>query len=446
MRIPDITTARPTALPPGPRLPFVVQALRMMYTPEAFTRACRQRYGGTYTLRVPQQPATVWSSDPALARLLTRLPPAVSTASEWNASAEFIWGPWSPLIIEGEEHRRARRLVVPDLRGPRMLAYQDEIIDTTQRAVAGWSRATPIRLLERMRELLLDLVVRTVFGSTADPLARQVAEHTENLRKVTLTPLLLPWTRNVPGSPYGRALRTRRELADCLETAFRVRSRQGGGPGLLGDLTRACAEQRLAEAAVTDQVIAYLMAGYATTATALTSTFDLLLQHPDALSRAESEATSGADSGGHGAWLTAVVEESLRLNPPVWVFGRVLRQSVDFGEWRLPAGVWVAFDMREMHRRVDSYPAPGDFRPERHLARAVDGGPCPSTVASWYVFGGGRRVCPAASFAPFVMRVVLGAVLAQVRLHPRRDRPGALTREATLLVVKDGVPVTVSDR
>lgn len=455
----DTTPVRGADLPPGPRLPYAVQGLRMLYAPEAFAGACRRRYGETYTLGVPRRPVTVWSSDPALARLVTRLPDEVSTATEWNAAADFLWGPRSPFVIEGEEHRRTRRLVMPVLRGPRVLARRAEIDEAVRRTVAGWSRERPVRLLEEMRALVLELIVDSVFGagagsdsgSGADPLASRVARLTETLRRITLGSLLLPWTRHVPGSAYGRVLRARRELADCLHAASLARAEEGGGPGLLGDLTRARADRRLAEDALADQLIAFLLGGYATTATALASTFDLLLHHPAALERAEREAVSGGEGGaGRGPWLEAVVLESLRLSPPAWVFGRALRRPVEFDRWRLPAGAWVAFDVLAMHRRADALAGlgadPGAFRPERHLARSSDGRRRTGAVPSWHVFGGGARVCPGASFAPFVVRTVLASVLARVRLRPVRDRPGTLVRESTLLVVRDGVPVTVSDR
>ncbi|GAA2411417.1 cytochrome P450 [Streptomyces glaucosporus] len=455
----DTAPVRRADLPPGPRLPYAVQGLRMLYAPEAFSDSCRRRYGDTYTLGVPRRPVTVWSSDPALARLVTRLPDEASTAAEWNAAAEFLWGPRSPFVVEGEEHRRTRRLVMPVLRGPRVLARREEIGEAARRAAAGWSREGPVRLLEEMRALVLELMVRSVLGPGAgpvsgpgaDPLASRVARLTETLRRITLGSLLLPWTRHVPGSAYGRVLRARRELAGCLEAASRARAGEGGGPGLLGDLVRARADGRLAGDALADQLIAFLLGGYATTATALASAFDLLLHHPAALERAEDEAAGGegGEEGG-GPWLEAVVRESLRLSPPAWVFGRVLREPVEFGRWRLPAGAWVAFDVLEMHRRADALAGlggdPGAFRPERHLARAADGRRCTGAVPSWHVFGGGGRVCPGASFAPFVVRTVLAAVLARVRLRPLRDRPGTLVRESTLLVVRDGVPVTVSDR
>ncbi|GAA2449146.1 cytochrome P450 [Streptomyces macrosporus] len=449
----DTASVRRTMLPPGPRRPYTVQGLRMLYTPEAFAGACRRRYGDTYTLGVPRRPVTVWSSDPALARLVTRLPDEVSTATEWNAAADFLWGPRSPFVIEGEEHRRTRRLVMPVLRGPRVLARREEIAGAARRAAAGWSRERPVRLLAEMRALVLELMVRSVFGTDADadPLAPRVARLTETLRRTTLGSLLLPWTRHVPGSAYRRVLRARRELTDCLEAAARARAERDGGPGLLGDLTRARADGRLAEDALADQVVAFLLGGYATTATALASTFDLLLHHPAALARAEDEAVSGGEEGaGDGPWLEAVVRESLRLSPPAWVFGRALRRPVEFGAWRLPAGAWVAFDVPAMHRRADALAGlgaePDAFRPERHLARAADGRRRTGAVSSWHVFGGGGRVCPGSSFAPFVVRTVLAAVLARVRLRPLRDRPGTLVRESTLLVVRDGVPVSVSDR
>jgi hypothetical protein len=99
--MPDVTSAGRQVLPAGPRLPRAVQALRLLQATDAFTAACRRRYADTYTLGVPQS-VTVWSSDPELTRLVTRLPTEISGTTERNATAEFVFGPRSPFVVEGE--------------------------------------------------------------------------------------------------------------------------------------------------------------------------------------------------------------------------------------------------------------------------------------------------------------------------------------------------------
>jgi cytochrome P450 len=112
-----------------------------------------------------------------------------------------------------------------------------------------------------------------------------------------------------------------------------------------------------------------------------------------------------------------VIKETLRLRPVVPAVIRRLQEPMEFGGWRLPAGVHIAPSIYLLHRRPDIYPDPTAFRPERFLERA------PGTY-EWIPFGGGTRRCLGASFAQFEMQTVLEVVLREVRLRPAR-RPAA---------------------
>ena len=135
------------------------------------------------------------------------------------------------------------------------------------------------------------------------------------------------------------------------------------------------------------------------------------MRHPDKLERLRDEVAAGDDE-----YLDAVCKETLRLRPVLPVVARVLKQDVEIGGYRLPAGVAVTPCIHLIHRRPDIYPEPRRFRPERFLER-------PAGTYTWIPFGGGVRRCLGATFALFEMKP--GAV------QHRLPRGAAAGRRAT---------------
>jgi cytochrome P450 len=160
-----------------------------------------------------------------------------------------------------------------------------------------------------------------------------------------------------------------------------------------------------------------LVAGHETTATAMAWTLERITRHPDVLRRLVDERDED------GAYLDAVIKETLRLRPVVPAVARRLQVPMEFGGWNLPAGVNIAPSIYLLHRRPDLYPDPTAFKPERFLERT------PGTY-EWIPFGGGIRRCLGASFALMEMKVVLQSVLRNVTLQPDTSRSESTSRRA----------------
>ena len=157
-----------------------------------------------------------------------------------------------------------------------------------------------------------------------------------------------------------------------------------------------------------------LMAGHETTATGLAWVIERLVRHPAVLARARRAAAEG-----DGAYLDAVVAETLRSRPVVADVSRRLTGPVRLGHDVLPAGIFVNPSIALVHHDARHYPDPGQFRPERFLGHHPD-------PAVWLPFGGGNRRCLGAAFATTEMRVVLEEVLRRLELATtarRAERP-----------------------
>jgi cytochrome P450 len=167
-----------------------------------------------------------------------------------------------------------------------------------------------------------------------------------------------------------------------------------------------------------DELVTLLVAGHETTATALAWAVERLVRHPEKLERLTAEVADGGEE-----YLTAVIQETLRLRPVISLVNRTLKAPMEFGGYELPAGVKVAPCIYLIHRRPDVYPDPERFLPERFLDRS------PGTY-TWIPFGGGVRRCLGGAFAQFEMQVVLRELVRRRTLTPSRDGDERVYRRA----------------
>ena len=167
-----------------------------------------------------------------------------------------------------------------------------------------------------------------------------------------------------------------------------------------------------------DQLVALLVGGHDSSASALAWAFERLARHPAVHARLRD---------GDPAYLEAVVKESLRVRPSLTIAPRRLLAPVEIAGHRLPPGVQVAACIWLALRREDLWPDAAAFRPERWIE-----GPRPNPL-SWIPFGGGVRRCTGAPFAEMEMREVLRAA-ANLRIRPVRPEPERARRSMLVVV------------
>ena len=187
---------------------------------------------------------------------------------------------------------------------------------------------------------------------------------------------------------------------------------------LSGSVERASVARRR----VRDELVTFLVAGYETTATALSWTLALLATHPDVAARLREEVLAvageaprlGPEHLGALPRCEQVIKEVLRLWPPVHTLGRQVRSEVTLLGHRLPPGTIVAFSTYLLHRRPELYPEPERFAPER-FARPAEVG---AGRFTYLPFGAGPRACIGGELA-------LSALAAAGGRHRRSPRPAA---------------------
>lgn len=445
MRMESLTRPRPAAgLPPGPPLPAPVQAAIWAQWPLEFTGWCQRRYGSAFTLRLPVQGLTVVVTDPGLARAMFAVDPRALGSAEKHS--RVVVGDRSLITLDGDEHTRARRILVP-LFQRRALAHHERLVaELTARDIQAWPLGHAFPLLPRLREVALEVILRVVFGME-DPgrLARTRSALSAVYRAASLW-MLVPWLRRDLGrhSPWGRF----RRLLDAADRALleEVRARRRE-PGLLERddvlslllLARDDEGQQLDDGELRDHLVTVLSAGHQPTAATLAWCIDLLLREPDVLARLRAELEAG-----DWTYCDAVLKEALRQRPIFPFVLRRLKAPLELDGMLLPAGATLAVDSVLLHHQPGVFPEPEAFRPERFLGGASGGSG--GGGSAWIPFGGGARRCLGATFAPWEMRVMLATIVRRARLRPERARPERAVLRATRLSPRHGTRVILDER
>ena len=425
-----------------------------MFGGPRFLEACRRRYGNAVTFGTLFDSRFVMVFDPALVKQLFQGGGTQLHAGEANSLLGPIVGERSVLLLDGAEHLRHRRLLLPPFHGKRMALYEEVIRRATDAEIDGWPIGEPFPLHPSMQSLTLHVILQAVFGYEPGPaeaeLARRLRAFIEPISEPRTMRMIWRIVRsriNGSGSPAAaEAFVGRRRAVDELLLAEIARRRALPEDELAERddvfsallLARDESGERLTDAEVRDELLTLLLAGHETTATGLAWVFDLLLHDPERLARASAAATrAAADDGTDGpAYLDAVAKEALRLRPVIPGVGRVVRgEPFRLGEYTIPVGVEINPSIRMIHRRADLYPDPSAFRPERFL-----GDSSPDTY-TWVPFGGGTRRCLGASFAMMEMRVVIARVLQRAVLRAASVEPDQAQFRAITLAPKHGARV-----
>ena len=426
-------------LPPGPRLPAAINAVRFARRPLEVLRGWHARYGDVFTVRMIGFGTGVYVVDPDAIRELFTGDQSDLRAGEANSFMEPVLGAHSVLILDGPEHLRQRKLLLPPFGGTRIAAFRETIRDVAEREIASWHPGEQLVLRQRMRSLTFEVICRAVFGVTQRDRVERLRQRLVAVIDSSPIFVLAPAARADLGrlSPGHRFMQRLRAADAVLHEEIQRRRGETGleeRSDVLSLLLCARDEQgrAMTDTELRDELFTMLGAGHETTATSLAFAFELLLRNPSALARLREELAAGRDD----SYLDAVVKETLRLRPVIDAAERTLTAPRTVAGWELPAGVKVYPGIALVHLREDLYPRAHEFRPERFLEDRAES-------YSWLPFGGGIRRCIGAALAHAEMAEVLRVAVPRVELRPLRDRADPVVLRGITLAPKHGVQVAV---
>jgi cytochrome P450 family 135 len=427
-------------LPPGPRLPRLIQAALVTAGPYSWMLRRWRRHGDCFSSHFPIFGRVVYVADPAEIKRVFTGDPTVFHAGEANASAiGDALGEHSLLTLDEARHLSQRKLLLPPFHGESVRRYAEVMAEATEREVNGWPLGRPFPLRPRMQAITLEVILRAVFGVREGERMDRFRERIPRLAASTSVLNWLPFMRAElgglsPAARFRRALDAVDELIYAEIAERRGSNGRNGRDDVLSLLLAARHEDgsAMSDVELRDELMTLLTAGHETTATGLSWAFERLLRTPRVLARL-------TDSLDDDEYLDAVVKETLRARPVIVDVGRKLTRETEIAGYRMPAGTFVLPAIAVIHARPDLYPSPDEFRPERFLERQAES-------YAWIPFGGGIRRCIGASFAQVEMRVVLREVLRRARLRAASSRPERPRVQHVTVVPARGARVVVEER
>jgi len=435
--------------PPAFALHPALQMVRWIRDPFALLEEGQARYGDAFALRLPRLSQPVYIlADPEAVKDVFGLGPDQAHAGKANVILKPLVGEHSLLLLDGAEHIRQRKMMLPAFHGERMQAYGNTMLDMAHDAIDRMPVGAAFPVHRAMQTITLQVILRTVFGVDQGPRFAELADVLTRMLDAGMDPILLfPLMHTDYGrySPWGRFLRLMAR-ADAIIRAEVGRGREHGIAGrtdVLAMMLDARDEKgrSLGVDELRDELMTLLTAGHETTATALAWALRWILPDASLAARLRAEI---ATAEGDPAKITklelldATVKEVMRLQPVVPNVARMLQEPARLGGIDFPAGTFVAPSIYLVHRRVSLYPEPQSFRPERFLGFKP-------AAWEWLPFGGGLRRCIGAAFAIYEMKMVLAALLPRVemRLATESVRP---VRRAVTITPSGGLRVVVTAR
>jgi cytochrome P450 len=405
-------------LPPGPRLPTIIQSVGMWKRPLPFFERCRGRYGKRFTIRFVGTPPFVMLTDPEDLKQVFTAPPDVLHPGEGARVLEPVVGKNSVILLDEGAHLEQRKLILPAFHGEKMQRLAGLMAEVAEREVASWPRDEAIELHPRTQRLTMEIILRAVFGLDSGERLEGLRERLSRMlafgdRPISLLPPPPERVERILSrvGPFVAFLRLQEEADAMLFELIEERRREGAQrDDILSMLLEARHEDGspMSPQELRDELMTLLVAGHETTASTLAWAFERLQREPRVLGRLQAEI----DAGGGNGYLTATIQETLRRRPVLPnVAPRLVMKPIEVGGWTYPSGVCLVGNAYLVHHDPDIYPEPYEFRPERFLDQ-------PPGTYTWIPFGGGRRRCIGASFAMLEMQIVLQSVLAARELRP----------------------------
>ncbi|MFD3334230.1 cytochrome P450 [Streptomyces sp. NPDC058700] len=329
------------------------------------------------------------------------------------------------IVSKGADWRRKRSLVQPSVRPKQVRSYATTMTDCAVALADRWTDGQQVDIKKDMAALTQLIAVRTIFGVDTAADAEAIGQAMDIAQKEIgaefsgIGAVLPDW---IP-TP-GRA-RIKRATAVIDAEVSRVVSRHRDGeterPDLLSRLLAARDETGtpLTDQEIRDETVTLYIGGHETTSSTLVWAWYLLSRNPgvrdtltEELDRVLTDREPGYDDYASLTYTQAVIKETLRLYPTIWLITGLAGEGATLGGRAVPVGTRVWTSQWATHRDPRWYGDAEAFRPERWLT-TEDGEPAEDIPEyAWFPFGGGPRVCLGTRFA-LVEAVLVLAVLAR---------------------------------
>lgn len=427
---------RPLRTPPGPRGQPVLGDLLTIHQQGLLPFFCdvHHRFGELVRVRLGPLPAYLVVAPALIEQVLIGSRDGYQKGRAFDSMRLLIGD--GLLTSEGALWQRQRRLLQPFFTRAAVAGYVDAMGAAVADLLASWERRTdpggaeqPVQLTTEMMSLAIDVIGRCLFGIKLASEAAQVGDAiydcllftSRRTRQLAPPPLWVP-------TPANRAfVRSRRLVTDFILSRIAARAAAGTSSaqeaGLLDALTQAREGGNgdgMSQKQLVDEILTFFLAGHETTAIGLTFTLHLLSRHPEVEARLHEEVDrvlAGHAPTAHDlealVYTRQMIDEALRLYPPLWMYPRTAAREQQLGGFVVPEGAMMLIAPYLTHRLPSLWPDPERFDPERFRPEHSAARP----RHAYLPFGFGPRACIGQHFALQEMVLAVAAIAQKFSLR-----------------------------
>ena len=446
--------------PPGPRtLSPLGEGIALLRDPIGLTLEMWHRYGDVVRFRTPFGPTHLLLHPDHVKQVLQEKPRIYTKKLPNRQSIQPLFGDALPFANDGTTWRRQRRLMQPSFQHQRLAGFGQLMTEATVAMLERWQESmagdAPLDISLEMIRLALRIVGQALFSldlsNDAATVGHAFAKVAPLIAKYPLRPFPPLWVPTPSNRRLVTGLNTLNTIVYNLINERRKQMVDMDAPDLLGMLLSARDEETglgMSDQQVRDEVIALLFGGHETTAMTLTWTWYLLSQYPEVERRLHAELdTVLAGQRPSLEHLEAlpytrmVIQEVMRLYPPIFGVTRFALSSDEIGGYALPANSIVTLIPYCTHRHPAFWEDPETFDPERFTPERSAGRP----RLAYFPFGGGPRQCIGNHFAMMEAQLALATIAQRYSL---RLVPGHQVEIKLLLTIQPryGLPMTLHSR
>lgn len=416
---------------------------KILKDPFSFLMAARDKYGDIYSMNLGVTKLIVLSHPRHAQYILQQNAGNYPKGGALWESLGTLLGNGLP-ASGGEFWLRQRRMMQPHFHRKRLEALTVLMMQAIDEAMAEWDTAVaspgPFRIDAAFPHVTMKVIVKTMFGAG---LSHEDVEKVSDALTYALDFMIrgmitnhLPRWMPVPGRRrYQRAVQTIDDIV--LGIIQRLRDSDEEGNDLITMLIRMVDDEtgeQMTDHQLRDEAVSIFLAGYETTAVALTWITHFLLSHPQAMNQLTTEVDTVLGERPPTfadlpqlAYTRMLIQESLRLYPPVWWLLRTAREDDEIDGYPIPAGTVVAPMPYVIHRHPDFWPEPEHFDPERFAPERA----AQQHKLAWIPFGAGQRICIGKEFALMEGQLILAHMMQRYRItavsHPEAKLHAAIT-------------------
>jgi len=313
------------------------------------------------------------------------------------------------LTSEKAFHLRQRRMIQPAFHRARVNDYAEAMIEFSDKLSAGWKNGEVRDIDREMMRLTLWIVGKTLFGANVESDAHEVGKAMTTIVSM-FNFMLFPlseYLEMLPLPPVVRLRKAKKTLDELIYKIIETRRESGEDAGDLLSMLLAAQDEEtggvMTDKQIRDECLTLFLAGHETTANALTWTFYLLSQNPEAeakfhreLDEVLGERRLTPEDYPHLKYTEQIFAESMRLFPPAWTLGRLAAEEHEFSGFKIPAHSLILASQFVTHRDARFWKNAEEFAPERWETLSIKEA---GNKFIYFPFSKGVRSCVGESFA-----------------------------------------------